>query len=174
MENSLKKNPMIIHGVQAVVLVGTAQNIFNQKILLIQDRDDRGRGDNTRMYGLPGGAIEEGETPSVAILRELFEETSLKLQKGEIKKVGCFTKVRPNGLTNNNHLFAVELDRVSQLVTNDPDEVSKIHILELQEILELATQGLVHEGSIRLIFHFLNKNQSGSLNEPIRWQKFCF
>ena len=34
-------------------------------------------------YELPGGGVEEGETPRVAVVRELWEETRLKVTVGE-------------------------------------------------------------------------------------------
>ncbi|GAB3750515.1 hypothetical protein GCM10028864_25470 [Microlunatus parietis] len=33
-----------------------------------------------RFYGLPGGKIEDGESPAEAALRELFEETGLRAE----------------------------------------------------------------------------------------------
>lgn len=171
MEKVQKANS-IIHGVQAVVLVETAQNIFNQKILLVQDHDDRGRGDDTRRYGLPGGGIEPFETPTFSILRELREEVALELEELDLQEVGCFQKTRPSGLTNDNHLFVTRLNYTPDCVTNDPAEVSKVCIFELCEIID--NYKLVHEGSLRLIFHFLNGSKSGSLNEPVAWDAFIF
>lgn len=171
-----KKNfPMIVHGVQAIVLVQKASCLLGQKILLVQDFNDRGRGDNIRMYGVPGGGMEPLEkNPRRVMQRELFEEAALKIPLLFLKKVGCFQKIRPNGLMNDNHLFVVRLSHAPPCVTNDPTEVSKVHILELREVIQLALGGLVHEGSIRLIFHFLNGSNSGLLNESVKWQNFIF
>ncbi|MEU4239235.1 NUDIX domain-containing protein [Actinoplanes sp. NPDC026619] len=45
--------------------------------LLMQLRDDRAP-HFPNMWGPPGGAVEEGETPLAAALRELWEETALR------------------------------------------------------------------------------------------------
>ena len=60
------------------------------------------------------------------------------------------------------------------LKTNDPNEVSKVLILKLGEIIDLAAIGYVHEGSIRLIFNYLNKKTFGSLNEPTTFNGYTF
>lgn len=125
------------------------------------------------MYGVPGGGIDPNETPLTAVLRELFEEVALE-ELENIKEVGCFQKTRPNGLVNDNHLFVTKLDYQPACVTNDPIEVSRVCIFTFEEIIGLAEQGLVHEGSIRLIFHFLNGSKSGSLNEPVQYNKHIF
>ncbi|MFI1991426.1 NUDIX hydrolase [Actinoplanes sp. NPDC020271] len=51
--------------------------------LLLQLRDGQAPA-HPDVWGLPGGAIEEGETPLVAALRELMEESSLR-PDGELR-----------------------------------------------------------------------------------------
>lgn len=159
-------NSIVKHGVQGIILVNDVSNIFDQKYLLVQDYNDRGRGDGRRMVGLPGGGIEKGERPYQSLIRELHEEIALDLKKDFFEQFGCYQKLRPNGFINDNYLFVLKLNYVPSLVTNDPKEVSKVVILSFREIISLSTKRLVHEGSIRLIIHYLNGSRSGSLNEP--------
>jgi ADP-ribose pyrophosphatase YjhB (NUDIX family) len=167
METSVKKsNSIVKHGVQAIILIGMDQNIFSQKYLLVEDYDDRDRGDGIRRLGLPGGGIEKNEIPHYSIVRELHEEVSLNIRKNFVEYFGCYQKKRPNGFINDNHLFIIRLINTPKLKTNDPNEVSKVHVLTLREIISLSTKGFIHEGSIRLIVHFLNDKRFGSLNEP--------
>lgn len=159
-------NSIVKHGVQAIILVNNVSNIFNQKYLLVQDHDDRRRGDGIRRIGLPGGGIEEAEMPHQSILRELKEEIALDLEENPFEQFGCYQKLRPTGFTNDNYLFVVRLNYIPRLITNDPREVSKVIILSLKEIISLSAKGLIHEGSVRLIIHYLNGERSGFLNEP--------
>lgn len=46
--------------------------------LLLQLRDDKAPY-YPDVWGLPGGAVEEGETPAEAAVREIWEETSLRV-----------------------------------------------------------------------------------------------
>ena len=46
------------------------------------------KGENSDIWGLPAGAIDPGETPAEAVIREVFEETGLKISP--IKIIGIF------------------------------------------------------------------------------------
>ena len=164
-------------GVQAIIQIGECNSIYDllkQEYLIIEDHDDRGLGDGIRKCGLPGGGIEKDETSTIAILRELREEVAIDIKPGSLKKMGSFTKLRPGGFSNMNYLFYAKLDYRPQKKTNDPDEVSKVHIFTFREIFYLARFGRFHEGSIRLIFHFLNGVRGGSLNEPAHFHGYTF
>jgi len=173
MENSFSVNSQIINGVLGLILV-EKDKIFDQKLILVQDYDDRGRGDGVKKFGLPGGGIEPNETHLQAITRELSEEISLQFKKCSLKEFGCYQKMRPNKTINDNYLFCSRLNYIPSLITCDPLEVSKVHVLKLKDIIDLATLDEVHEGSIRLIFHYFNGTKSGLLNEPTSFNGYEF
>lgn len=64
---------------------GAAAVIFDDagRVLLIRENYDRYR------WGLPGGAVEEGETPAEAALRETNEETGLIVSVDHL--IGSYT-----------------------------------------------------------------------------------
>lgn len=64
----------ITRGVFALIM-----NVPNKSILLSERADGKG-------WNLPGGGVEEGETDQQALVREVFEETSLRVIVGP--KVG--------------------------------------------------------------------------------------
>jgi len=53
---------------------GVAAVIFSPEGVLLQRRDDN------RLWGLPGGGVEPGESVTEAVIREVFEETGLRVE----------------------------------------------------------------------------------------------
>lgn len=57
--------------------------------ILLQERDEHPRIDPD-CWGLSGGHLEPGETPAEGALRELEEETGVRLDPGDLRAVGAF------------------------------------------------------------------------------------
>lgn len=159
-------------GVQCILKVGQDPNFLYQNISLIQDADDRGTGTGIRKFGLPGGAVEHGETKLDAITREVFEE--IGIQCSDLRHFGTYDKIRSHGC-NDNHLFVGALDCAPDpLGTNDTREVSKIVTLPIGEIINLTLLNEIHEGSVRLILYYLKGVKFGSLNERVYFDRYSF
>ncbi|MCY0908566.1 MAG: NUDIX domain-containing protein, partial [Sulfobacillus thermotolerans] len=62
--------------------VGVDGAVFKQRELLLIRRRD------SHQWALPGGAVEIGETPSEAVIREVVEETGIVMQADYV--VGVF------------------------------------------------------------------------------------
>lgn len=62
---------------------GVAAVIFEGGSVLLQRRDDNGR------WGLPGGAVEPGESVRAAIVREVEEETGLLVEP--LRLIGVYS-----------------------------------------------------------------------------------
>lgn len=66
--------------------------ILTAHILLVQDRDvllvrhEDGAGHLTGVYGIPGGRISDGESSEDTAIRELFEETGLRVKKEDLRE----------------------------------------------------------------------------------------
>jgi 8-oxo-dGTP diphosphatase len=63
----------------------------NDDFLLLQRSDSHPR--LAGFYDLPGGMIEKGEEPGDAVLREIKEETSLEIDKQNIRVLYATTKL---------------------------------------------------------------------------------
>ena len=80
-------------GHERIMLVFAGGCIFNEKGEVLLQR----RGDFNK-WGFPGGAIELGETPQMAAIREAKVETGLDVEVGNI--IGVYTDCNmeyPNG-----------------------------------------------------------------------------
>ena len=69
-----------------------------RELLLVQRLD-------TPVWVLPGGGIDQGETPEESCIREVYEETGLKVQI--TRKVGLFEPM--NRWTSTVHVFECEV-----------------------------------------------------------------
>ena len=84
------------------------------------------RGDSNK-WGFPGGAIEPGETPEGAAVREAKEETGLDVSVGHL--IGVYTDpdmIYPNGDQAQSIVIAYELKTVGGKLFCDWDETLEL------------------------------------------------
>lgn len=63
-----------------VACVGGLAYDEDGRILLVRRRNDPGRG----LWSVPGGRVEPGETDTQAVIREMAEETGLRVEPGAL------------------------------------------------------------------------------------------
>jgi 8-oxo-dGTP diphosphatase len=68
--------------------------------------------DGRRDFDLPGGALDAGETPSQAMVREFGEETGLKVSPGQLYACAAQFWIKPDGEAVNNlaSFFTAEIE----------------------------------------------------------------
>ena len=105
---------------QIVVATKAAILHDNRILLLTKSLEEQREDQNTDNYDLPGGRLEYGEQPEVAIKREIKEETGLSIDSVSLLTVESF--IRKDGVQ-----FVV----IYYLATSSSDEVllSKEHIV---------------------------------------------
>ena len=87
----------------------------NEKILLCHPSNSKWFGS----YSFPKGGIDEGETIKQAALRELFEETSVKLEESKISKeplVLDYMNYKKKGVVYKRiYLFTLHISDISEI-----------------------------------------------------------
>lgn len=117
-------------GHEKIILIFAGGCIFNEKgEVLLQKRGD------SNLWGFPGGAIELGETPEMAAIREAKEETGLEVEVGRF--IGLYTDcdmVYPNGDKAQSILIAFELRIVGGELRCDKEETLELKWFSLEEM----------------------------------------
>ena len=80
-----------------------------------------------RQWEIPGGTIEEGETPRECAAREFKEETNQEAK--ELRFYGLAKTAGSNGLTEYTALFSAVVDKLSPFQSND--EIERIALWDL-------------------------------------------
>lgn len=120
-------------GHEKIILVHAGGCIFNEQgEVLLQRRGD------CNMWGFPGGALELGETPEMAAVREVKEETGLDVKVGRL--IGVYTDtdaVCLNGDKYQSVCIAYELSVVGGELFCDQDETLELAYFPLDKTPKL-------------------------------------
>jgi len=102
---------------------------------------------------LPGGVIDEGETPAEAILRELMEETGY-----EFRSIEAIGSVAPNPATSTNmmHMFVAKGGVKVREQSLDETEDVEVLLLSIDELKDLLrNNGIVQSLHTTTTFYAL-------------------
>lgn len=120
-------------GHDKIILIFAGGCIFNEKKEVLLQR----RGDSNK-WGFPGGAIELGETPQMAAIREAKEETGLDVETGRL--IGIYTDCNmeyPNGDKAQSICIAFELNVTGGCLVCDREETLELKYFPLDHVPEL-------------------------------------
>lgn len=116
-------------GHEKIILIFAGGCVFNEKgEVLLQRRGD------TNKWGFPGGAIELGETPEMAAIREAKEETGLDVEVGKL--IGIYTDCNmeyASGDKAQSILIAYELKGVGGELFCDKEETLELKYFSLDD-----------------------------------------
>ena len=108
---------------------------YNRSILLIKNSYRTG-------YFLPGGGISRNEEPVSAAVRELMEETGIKVSKSELRDLGP-VHYEIEGVPVRDHLFTVTLGEFKKPEI-DGLEVIDANFFELSKALKVTQLRHLH------------------------------
>ena len=124
----------------------------NQVVLVKQFRF----GTKSETLEIPGGMIDNHETPSIAAGRELFEETGYAYEN--ITKLG---NISPNPALFNNRVFTFLANDayLSEENINNQDEINEVVLVDLSDIPKLLKTGAIEHALVIAAFHLMNLNK---------------
>lgn len=119
-------------GHEKIILIFADGCILNEKGEVLLQKRGSGK------WGFPGGALELGETPEMAAVREAKEETGLDV---EVKRlIGIYTDCNveyPNGDKAHSIVIAYELNPVGGKLYCDMEETLELKYFSLEDVPEL-------------------------------------
>ena len=105
------------------------------------------------LWELPGGVVDDDETPLEGIKRELMEETGYV--SSNIVQVGKFYP-NPAIQTDTMYCFlATDAEKVSDQYLDDAEDI-EVHLVPLDELIEMTQRGeFMHALQVAALFHGL-------------------
>jgi len=104
-----------------------------------------------RMWMLPGGEVERGESSRHAAVSETEEETKIVVDECDLRLIGIFVQ-RPKGFV---FLYETKAYKGEVAVPVDSLEVSEARFMSLEEIRQINEAGLFRTGYMRMILRYL-------------------
>ena len=103
------------------------------------------------LWEIPGGVVEDDESPLVGVKRELLEETGYAAS--EIIHLG---KIYPNPAFQTNTMYcflALDAERVSEQNLDDGEDI-EVHLVPLDELIAMTRRGdFPHALQVAALFH---------------------
>lgn len=121
----------------------------NEVVMIEQYR----HGSDEVILEIPGGMVDEGETPADSAARELLEETGYVAR--EMKQLG---RVRPNPAIQNNWLYSFVAHAAvkEREPAFDSSEWTVVKLIPLDDIPELIARGVITHALVVAAFHWLS------------------
>lgn len=133
-----KKKP---NDFSAKVEVAACYLELDHKLLLLERAEGKIEGGK---WGVPAGKLEKGETPAKAALRELMEETGIKVFPDQIQAIGALYIRKPE-VEYIYHLFQIFLRETPDIVLSN--EHTKSKWVRLEQLNELSLMAGAHEAA---------------------------
>ena len=105
--------------------------VYNRSILLIQRKYTPFK----NYFALPGGFVDIGETVEEACIRELYEETNVKIKK-DLKLIGVYSN--PKRDPQRNTISIAFLTKLKKIMINASDDALTAQFIKITNKIKLA------------------------------------
>ena len=112
---------------------------YNNMIVLVKNRRDEG-GNDRSFWGYPKGHLEDGENPSKAALREVYEETGFKVELcSETPIAESRYQIDLENTVVNKTVWFYEMKVIKAFEKEPDDEIAELSVVTYEKALELLT-----------------------------------
>jgi len=127
--------------------------LHDELILIVKNKRGDENSDKS-FWGFPKGHLEEGEKPSEAAIREVYEETGFKVELLDDKPIAeSRYEIRLNDEIINKTVWFYEMKIVSAYQKEPDDEILEIAIVSYAEAIKLLT----HKEDKKILKYVFNK-----------------
>ncbi len=121
---------------------------INGRILLMERASNSAEG---KTWGVPAGKVEQGEAPHQAALRELREETGIKVLPSQVEQIGKLYVQKPRGAYIY-HMYQVHLNKVPEVILS-PEHTRFLWVksdeIESLQLIGGGRESLIHYARLK-------------------------
>ena len=128
--------------------------LSEEKVLLVKNKKGDSSKDSEPWWGYPKGHLEEGEKPSEAAVREVFEETGFEVKIVNTKPIAeSRYEVERNGETVQKTVWFYEMEVIEAFKNEPDDEIEEIALENFENALNLLT----HDEDRKILKYVFNR-----------------
>ena len=128
--------------------------LSEDKILLVKNKKGDSSTNSEPWWGYPKGHLEDGEKPSEAAVREVFEETGFEVKIVNTKPVAeSRYEIERNGEILQKTVWFYEMEVVEPFKNEPDDEIEEIALVGFDGALNLLT----HEEDRKILKYVFNQ-----------------
>ena len=128
--------------------------LSEEKILLVKNKKGDSSKDSEPWWGYPKGHLEEGEKPSEAAVREVFEETGFEVKIVNTKPIAeSRYEIERNGEKFQKTVWFYEMEVIEAFKNEPDDEIEEIALENFDNALGLLT----HDEDRKILKYVFNR-----------------
>ena len=128
--------------------------LSEEKVLLVKNKKGDSSKDSEPWWGYPKGHLEEGEKPSEAAVREVFEETGFEVKIVNTKPIAeSRYEIERNGEKFQKTVWFYEMEVIEAFKNEPDDEIEEIALENFENALSLLT----HDEDRKILKYVFNR-----------------